>query len=273
MVSSSQASVEPSVDYPSSPSNSTEELAERGWRSVKTCLPDGSWEDRLIPLTEEEFLHPEEGYHLPNSTFHDRMVADARAMLGCYYANHPTVGVFSDLIVEWDIPELGKHCPDVFVALNMQNPTINRHRLIVDREKTRPCWILEVVSPRYRSADRQTKVLEYARAQVQEYAIVDRRKHQDRWIEEVIGYRLEGEVYQPITPDDRGRIRFETLGLWMSMQDGQLVMEEIASGQRLKTTLELNAENQQLTAEKQELLRLLDRYRQQFGEINPNSTP
>jgi hypothetical protein len=72
-----------------------------------------------VPLTEEEFLHPQEGYHLPNSTFHDDAAGDAKDMLARRYANDPTAAVFRDLIVKWDIPTLGDHCPDTCVVFGL----------------------------------------------------------------------------------------------------------------------------------------------------------
>ncbi|UZQ55996.1 hypothetical protein OOK60_08030 [Trichothermofontia sichuanensis B231] len=57
------------------------DLAEWGWRITEVCQPDGTIAYVNIPLTESEFLHPQEGYYLPNSTFHDTVAGDARAML------------------------------------------------------------------------------------------------------------------------------------------------------------------------------------------------
>jgi|GEM_PF-5620102 len=53
----------------------TAELAACGWRLIEQIQPDGSVDYEKIPLTEAEFLHPQEGYRLPNSTFHDDVSA------------------------------------------------------------------------------------------------------------------------------------------------------------------------------------------------------
>jgi hypothetical protein len=58
---------------------SSDDLAECGFRLVKYKRADGTVGYNKIPLTEEEFLHPKEGYHLPNSTFHDDVASEARA--------------------------------------------------------------------------------------------------------------------------------------------------------------------------------------------------
>jgi hypothetical protein len=145
----------------------------------------------------------------------------------------------------------------------------------------RPAFIIEVVSPRYRKEDRETKVVEYAKARVQEYVIIDRRTYRRQVLDEVLGYRLVSGYYQPITPDEEGCILCETVGLWISLQDGCLIMEDAQTGQRLKTSVELAAENQELAAENQELTTakelaqqqavemaaLLARYQERFGEL------
>ncbi len=269
-----QSPTSPIARYPAT------ELAECGWRFEEFAQPDGSTSYQQVPLTAAEFLHPQEGYHLPNSTFHDDTAGDAKDILTRRYASNPDIGVFHDLLIEWDIP-LGDHCPDTFVAFGIRNKHENRSKFIVANEGVLPIFILEVVSPRYRKTDRETKVVEYATARVQEYVIIDRRTIRQQILDEVLGYRLVEGFYQPITPDDNGRILCDTLGVWISLVDGRLVVEDAQTGQRLKTSMELEAENQELEAENQELEAqrnaahqqaaemavLLDRYREQFGDL------
>ncbi|HBB35861.1 MAG TPA: hypothetical protein DDZ80_02825 [Cyanobacteria bacterium UBA8803] len=221
------------------PQTLSEEYAECGWREEIVTQPNGTIEIVWTPLTEAEFLHPKEGYHLPNNTFHGRIVSDAKDMLTRWFSHQSDVGVFGDLLIKWDI-DLGDHCPDAFVAFGLHNKDQDRSEFVVADEGVRPGFILEVVSPRYRKTDRETKVLHYAQAQVQEYLIVDRRKYRGQILEEVIGYRLVAPgSYQPITPDDEGRIISDVTGLWISLQEGRLVLEDAQTGERLLTAYEL----------------------------------
>ncbi|NJP08700.1 MAG: Uma2 family endonuclease [Leptolyngbyaceae cyanobacterium RU_5_1] len=135
---------------------------------------------------------------------------------------------------------------------------------MVANEGVRPALIIEVVSPRFRKADRETKVVHYARAGVQEYVILDRRTYRKQVRDEVLGYRLVNGHSQPITTDEEGRILCETVQLWISLQDGQLVMEDSQTGERLKTSLELERDNQDMAA-------MLARYRERFGALPENS--
>jgi hypothetical protein len=77
--------------------DSSQELSERGWRTEIVPQPDGSIIYIKIPLTAEEFLHPQEGYHLPNSAFHDDVAGDAKDMLARRYDNDSTTAVFDVL--------------------------------------------------------------------------------------------------------------------------------------------------------------------------------
>jgi Uma2 family endonuclease len=239
--------------------DSSTELIDCGWRMSEILRPDGTTEYITTPLTEQQFLHPQEGDRLPNSTFHDSIAGDAKDMLTRRYLNDPTVGIFRDLLIKWDI-DLGDHCPDTFVAFGIQNKEQNRTNFIVRDEGALPILVIEVVSPRFRKADREEKVVHYATAGVQEYVIFDRRRVRKQVLEEVLGYRLVNGHYQPIMPDEDDRILCRTVGLWISLQQGQVVMEDAQTGERLKTSAELEQENQAMAA-------LLDRYRSQFGDL------
>ncbi len=220
---------------------STEELAECGWRYEEVPQPDGTMKYVMVPLTEEEYLHPKEGYHMPNNTFHADTISDARDMLARRYANQPTVGVFTDLLIIWDIPDLGDHSPDVCVIFGVKDKDRDRPHFKVAEEGVRPSLMIEVVSGRYRKADRETKVEEYESAGVQEYVIIDRRRRRGQTSYEVLGYRLVRGRFRPISPDEQDRILCRMVGLWLSMSEGRVVMEDAESGERLLTSRELEA--------------------------------
>jgi Uma2 family endonuclease len=245
----------PATVYPqpnASPTSSEPGFAETGWHEERIEHPDGTAEIVWTPLTAAEFLHPREGDHLPINTFHDRVVTTVKDLLSRWFSHQPNTRIYSDLLIKWDI-DLGDHSPDVYVVFDLQEPERDRSEFRISREGVRPALILEVVSPHYRKMDREDKVLHYARAQVQEYIILDRRTYRKQTLEEVIGYRLTAPgVYQPITPDDEGRIFSQVAGLWISLRDGQVVLET-ETGERLLTSSELGqraeAEAQRAEAE------------------------
>jgi len=228
-------------------------FSETGWHEELIEQPDGTVEIVWTPLTAAEFLHPREGDHLPINTFHDRIVSTLKDLLRRWFSHQPNTCIFSDLLIQWDI-DLGDHSPDVWVAFGVSDPDRDRSTFVVAEEGVRPSLIVEVVSPHYRKEDRETKVLHYAQAQVQEYIIVDRRNYRGKSLEEVIGYRLAASgSYQPITPDEEGRILSQVLGLWISLREGQIVLENAETGERLLTALELErrAEGEHQRAEEE----------------------
>ncbi|NET62010.1 MAG: hypothetical protein F6K47_39590 [Symploca sp. SIO2E6] len=187
--------------------------------------------------------------------------------MACHYANNPNVGVFRDLLVEWDIPGQKDHCPDTFVAFGISNKDQERSKFIVANEGVRPVLVLEVVSPNYRKEDREIKVIQYARTGVQEYVIVDRRRQKGKLLEEVLGYRLIKGIYQPIAPDSQGRIYCQTVGLLMSLQSGCLVIEDANTGKRVLSSLELEIQHRELKAIHQKLKAAKELAQQQAAEM------
>jgi Uma2 family endonuclease len=242
------------------------ELAECGWRTEIITQPDGSIQINKIPLTSAEFLHPEEDYHLPTNTFHNKITRDAEDLLLRRYMKDSTVAVFSDLIIVWDDKNLKDNCPDVCVVFGVQNKEQNRSNFVVADEGVKPSLIIEVVSPRYRKEDREIKVIQYEQAGVQEYIIIDRRTQRGQKIDEILGYRLIDNRYRLLTPDDDGRIECETVGLWISLSDGSLVMEDVETGEKLRTSGELETENQDLKTENEDLKTRLQELQAQLEE-------
>jgi hypothetical protein len=59
-------------------------------------------------------------------------------------------------------------------------------------------------------------------------------------LDEVLGYRLMDGTYVPITPDEEGRIMCETVGLWMGLHDGEVVMVDAQTQERLLRSTELD---------------------------------
>jgi Uma2 family endonuclease len=223
-------------------------LYETGWHDELVEHPDGTTEMIRTPLTAAEFLHPREGDHLPVNTFHDRLVSTLKESLTRWFSHQPNTCIFSDLLIEWDI-DLGDHSPDICVVFDVKEPQRDRSKFVVAAEGVRPAVIIEVVSPHYRKPDREDKVNHYAQAGVPEYIILDRRTYRQQILEETIGYRLvAANCYEPIVADEQGRIFSQVLGLLISLQDGQVVLHNPATGERLLTASELA---QQATAERQ----------------------
>lgn len=90
-----------------------------------------------------------------------------------------------------------------------------------------PDIILELISPSTERVDRIDKMKLYSRVfRTPEYYLYDFETG------ELEGYRLTGDMYQPMRPDERGRFRSEVLGLDFGLWNGR-VQEETADWVRL----------------------------------------
>lgn len=70
------------------------------------------------------------------------------------------------------------------------------------------------------------------------------------------GYRMGPNGYQPIEPDDQGRLESRELGLYLRIEDGDLELIDIQSGQTILT--EAEAERAAREAAEAEVRRLRD---------------
>ncbi len=204
---------------------------ERGWRYLRVVGPDGREESKLVLLTPEDYLNPQEGDIMPHHPLHSQVTHDLVGILRARYAGRPEITVFEDLIVEWGIPGLPNPSPDVFVVLNVRDPASVGGKFYVQQEHTRPALAIEVLSTHYVKEDRKDKVRIYERAGVREYVILD---PQGLTADPVLGYRLEGRRYRPIPLDEDGFVYCETVDLRFGLDNqGRAVVEDGASGERL----------------------------------------
>lgn len=208
-----------------------------GWRYETVKGKNGKLETIRIPLTAEERLHPEEGYVMPERTDHDIISDDLCDMFRAFYEAHPEMAVYRNLVFKWDVPDIKNFAPDVAVVPHVKDRERNRRSFDVAEEGTRPCLVIEVVSPSSRSDDRVTKVRDYARLGIQEYIYIDTRRYRREVIWEVAGYRLVEGQYLPMLPDEDGAIYLESVNLRIGIEAGQVWLEDAETTEELLTNL------------------------------------
>ncbi|MBI3360726.1 MAG: Uma2 family endonuclease [Chloroflexi bacterium] len=217
------------------------DLVARGYRWRRVPRPDGTETSVQVPLTSGDFLNPQEGDVMPESTFHAATTTDLHDMLRLRYAADPTTAVLHDLIIRWGSPSLPDPAPDIAVVPNVRDRDKSRSAFHVTEEGTKPVLIVEVVSPYYRKEDLVEKVDIYERAGVQEYVILEQREQREQIVETVTGYRLVRDRYRPILLEEDGRMRLQTVGLYIGLQNGKVVLEDVVSGERLRNIEEAEA--------------------------------
>jgi Uma2 family endonuclease len=220
-----------------------------GWRYVKKRLPTGETVYDQIPLTVHDLLNPQLGDQVPQRNAHFQAVLDLAASLKTHYANDPTIGVFGDLIMDWGIPGLSGPAPDIAIIPNVKQKEADRGTFQVTKEGTRPCLVIEVMSPNY-PGDDTAKVTIYEQAGIAEYFLIKPQIEQGVPHYQLRGYRLRQGVYQPLPPADWGPVLLsQTLQLRLEVenQGRQLRVTDLRTGQRLLTPIE--TEEARLAAE------------------------
>jgi Uma2 family endonuclease len=105
--------------------------------------------------------------------------------------------------------------PDFFVVLGGVDGTKDRKRWVVWHEGGRyPDVIIEITSPSTKSKDTKDNLLLYSKVfRTREYYWYDEASG------ELVGYRLQGDEYAPIAPNENGWLWSEVLGVWLGVSD------------------------------------------------------
>jgi hypothetical protein len=204
-----------------------------GWRYVRRPEPDGTVSAVRVPLRREDVLHPQEDDYIVQNETHEEDCDYLKAALKGHLADQPDIHVFRDLRIDWGVPDIEPHGPDLAVIANVpeDRPPL-MGTLHLAGSGARPLLVIEVTSPSTREVDLDEKVDEYYDAGVPFYAIVD------RWlrggVEQVrlLAYRRAAEGYVRLTPDSQGWLALEPIGLSLAFEGRNLVCRD-AQGQRV----------------------------------------
>ena len=243
--------------------------APYGWRVKRVHLPSGEVVEQQIPLTPEDLLDPQLDDVVPQSGLHFDFLVQLAGLLRSHFEPRKDIFVAGDMKMHWGIPGLKEPAPDIAIIPGVRDRDRDRPSFHVVKEGTRPCLVLEVVSPFYpeiRRNDYEHKVAIYERVGIPEYLIVDPpSERRDRLI--VTGYRLGPDGrYHSIEPDDQGRLYSETTDLLFGIdEEGRFpAIVDARTGERLLSSEEradlekerreaVEAENARLRAELERL--------------------
>ena len=143
-----------------------------GWRRVKEVGLNGKTIYRDIPLSPEDFLDPQEGDQMPQGPKHFDLAKELCDKLEKHFDDRPDIVVLGDTKMLWRIPGLQEPFPDISVIPNIQDKKAIKTSFDCQKYNTRPCLIIEIMSPGYPGDDTK-KVTIYQRAGVDEYIIIN----------------------------------------------------------------------------------------------------
>jgi len=202
-----------------------------GWRFLRQKGANGRYEYVQVPLTFDDLLNPQEGDHVIHNSDHQRHLHYLRNALEAQVRHDPTAVVLDDVLIDWDVPGLRNHGPDIAVFFGIRERK-NWTTFRVADEGVRPTLIFEIVSPATARHDRKTKVQEYHRAGVPLYILVDYVRQRRQQLVQLIGYRWATSGYEPLEPDADGRLWLGPVRLWLGIADNEIVCYD-ESGKQL----------------------------------------
>ena len=116
--------------------------------------------------------------------------------------------------------------PDVFVVKDADPKKRRTYKLWIERKS--PDAVIEVTSRKTKKKDQVTKPALYRQLGVREYFMFD--PTEDYLHPPLQGYRLVGDRYVQIRPDDQGGLVSRELGLRLQAERGQLMMYSVGYG-------------------------------------------
>lgn len=175
------------------------------------------------PLPEEDGVPLESFWHRAQITFLIAILAyhwrDRRDfVLGGNQFVYYSLDQADEVEEEIDAGKVGKayRGPDFFYVSGVPRDKPRKYWAVWQEGGRYPDLIIELLSPKTAKNDRTVKKDLYESVfRTPEYYLFDPRD----W--SLVGYRLNGNHrYAPITPDKRGRLWSETLGLWLGKWKG-----------------------------------------------------
>jgi Uma2 family endonuclease len=217
-----------------------------GWRHVER-VRDGRLTVELVPLTEDQAWHPQEGDQVTESSQHDRWCSYLRDALLIHLAADPGAVVLSDVRVRWATRKVRPTGPDVIVLLGARRQREEWRTFDVAAEGARPVLVIEILSPKTAERDRTGKKAEYATIGVPQYVLIDPLGPPERPLS-LVGYRLVAGEYVEAAPDARGWLSLDEVGLWLGSEAGRPRLYD-AAGRPLLDMKEYAARVRELEAE------------------------
>lgn len=195
--------------------------------------------------------YPEtDGRPMGETDLHIDWMIRVRDMLKCRYRNQNAY-VAANLLLYYVEGDSSRFVvPDAMVVKDCQ-PGRRRVFKIWEEGRT-PNTVFEITSRSTKGEDTNLKPRVYEQIGVIEHFLYDPTAEYLR--PPLQGHRLTTAGYEPIMPDAAGRLLSSELGLWLHLEDGDLVLTDATTGARLLTEAEAEhaeAEAQRKKAEAQ----------------------
>jgi Uma2 family endonuclease len=192
-----------------------------------------------ISTAVQPIHYPErDGKPMAETDVHIDVLIYLREALRDYFRNEPQMYVAGNMLFYYEEGNPAACvAPDVFVVQGVAKGERRTYKLWEEGQP--PSVIFEITSRGSRLEDLGTKRALYAMLGVQEYFLYDPLGEYLR--PPLQGYRLQQSEYERMLPGDQGQLVSQTLSLELRLQDGQLLVVNPATGERLLTPAEAHA--------------------------------
>jgi hypothetical protein len=219
-----------------------------GWRYIKKALPDGSVDLVEVPLTLEDVLHPQEDDVIPDQEFQHADAVYLESVFKDRIQRLPGGLLLGDRLVNWGVPGIRDHSPDLAVFRDVTNPPRRNFGTLRLRASGGRCvLVVEIVSPHTRVNDVVHKLREYHRVGVLLYYVIDQRTEDGP--RSLVGYRYTKARYVKMRPDRQGRLLLKPLGVRLAVENDRAVCYDADTGERIRGYDELAERVRELEAE------------------------
>lgn len=193
-----------------------------GWRFVAEKQADGQSRLKQVPLTLHDLLFPQEEDQEMHYPSHEEERFRLMEIIGDRVADDPMAKVLGDCRIRYDVPGLEPLGPDVALFSNLAKDW-DGGTLEVAATGARPILVVEVTSPDTRKNDFGPKKDYHHRGGVPLYVIVDARPGPKGRRVKLHGFRHAVGGYEPLPLDDQGRLRVESLSIWLKVEGTRVV--------------------------------------------------
>jgi Uma2 family endonuclease len=180
---------------------------------------------------------------MPGGTFHGKLMVQIAAMLEPLLKRLGWRILVDVFVFYRDLEERKQRIAPDIVITDQPEPTYSKGMASYDLEvEAVPRCVLEITSPRTRQIDRERKPFLFTALGIREYLLVDIVTVADSDIlrdqPELILWR-NGVI---VEPDAEGFLLLETLGIRVRFELYKLVLQDVSTGEMLRTTNELAEE-------------------------------
>ena len=210
---------------PRRPPGDPEDPFRIGYRYVHTVDERGTKTSVMVPLTEEDFLHPQEEDRFLLTDAHSIAVSYLRHAISLACRGRSELRLFSEHRVDWQVPGIPPHGPDVVVFdrftadWDPMTGTLPVADLGLDT-----LAVIEVTSEATRHVDLDRKFDEFERVGIPYYLVADLAA--PNGVPVLLGFELVGGSYRMMGENPARGYFVPGLAVWVRLQDERVVVAD-----------------------------------------------